>query len=289
MIEAPASKSFTGTRPLPQKNRISPLVWMNLVCLDAPLVAVSWHWLFARSFGIKVPWGATAALFLTSWLIYLADRFGDALSLGDTSRVSLRQAFCLRHRKLWTSALGVIALADFAMVATALDPIATVIGAVVGLFAFVYLLINRVAPTAWRIVPLKEISIGFIFAAGTLVGLVRGLTSAVLPVWLLFAMLCALNCISIAVWERELDVAQGRISIATELSNVSRWLLPALVLIAVSAAAVAFSSPSLGVALSTSAVLLALVHLRRESIQPDVRTALADLVLLTPLAALAFG
>ena len=284
MIEAPASESFTPARALPLKKRISPLIWMNLVCLDAPLVAVSWHWLFARSFGVTIPGGTSAALFLTAWLIYLADRFGDAVSLGDASVVSLRQEFCVRHRTIWIVALAIIAFVDLLVVAIALDPIAIAIGGVVGLFAFFYLLINRVAPPLWRVLPLKEVSIGVIFAAGALVGLVRGLTSAALPVWLLFASLCALNCISIAIWERELDLEQRRISIATEFPRVSRWLPPALLLLAFAAAVLgAAMSP----ALCASAVLLALVHSLRNSIQPDLRTALADLVLLTPLIVLA--
>jgi hypothetical protein len=284
MIAAPASKSFTAAPAGPQKNRISPLVWMNLVCLDAPLVAVSWHWLFARSFGAAIPRGATAALFLTAWVIYLADRFGDAISLGQAPRLSLRQEFCLRHRRTWIAALAFIALADLLVVAIALDPVAMALGGVVGLFAFVYLLLNRIAAAVWRVLPLKEVSIGSIFAAGTLVGLVRGLTMAAFPLWLLFAALCALNCICIAVWERELDVTQARISIATEFPRVSQCVYPALLLLAFAAAA---AGTMLSAALCASAALLAFVHWRRNSIQPDVRTALADLVLLTPLVVLA--
>jgi hypothetical protein len=67
MIEAPASKSFAARRgdgaPAPAPLRASPLTWLNLVCLDAPLVAIAWQWLFARSLSIRVDLGATAALF----------------------------------------------------------------------------------------------------------------------------------------------------------------------------------------------------------------------------------
>ncbi|HEX8679594.1 MAG TPA: hypothetical protein VF683_06530, partial [Chthoniobacterales bacterium] len=206
MIEAPASKSFTAPRASPQKNRISPLVWMNLVCLDAPLVAVSWQWLFARSFRIEISSGTTAALFLTAWVIYLADRFGDAGSLGGASAVSLRQQFCLRHRHAWRWLIAIVVAIDVAMVATQLDWPAVGVGTAVGALAFVYLLVNRRRAGVWRSLPLKEVSIGFIFAAGVMVGLVREFTTTMLPAWLLFGSLCALNCISIALWERELDL-----------------------------------------------------------------------------------
>jgi hypothetical protein len=283
MIEARASKSFTAARDGPQKNRISPLVWMNLVCLDAPLVAVSWQWLFADSFGIKIARGTTVALFLTAWLIYLADRFGDALSVRQSSAISLRQEFCIRYRRAWIIGVATIGFADLLVVASTLDRIAIAVGGVIGLFASVYLLINRVTPSLWRVAPLKEVMIGCIFAAGSVVGLVRGLTSTAFPAWVLFAILCALNCISIAVWEREIDLAQRRISIATEFRSVSRSLSPALLVLAFVSAFVGV----IGVALCASAALLAVVHTRGNSIQPDVRTALADLVLLTPLVVLA--
>ena len=32
----------------------SPVVWLNLLCLDAPIVAVSWQWLFAHTFGAQL-------------------------------------------------------------------------------------------------------------------------------------------------------------------------------------------------------------------------------------------
>jgi hypothetical protein len=48
----------------------------------------------------------------------------------------------------------------------------------------------------------------------------------------------------------------------------------------------AAAAQAMFVCLSLSAALLALTHVFRRRIQPDVRTALADLVLLTPAALL---
>ncbi len=28
---------------------LKPWLWLNLVCLDAPIVAITWQWLFARA------------------------------------------------------------------------------------------------------------------------------------------------------------------------------------------------------------------------------------------------
>ncbi|HSH39496.1 MAG TPA: hypothetical protein VK993_11995, partial [Chthoniobacterales bacterium] len=120
MIDAPASKSFSPRRALPQRNRISPLVWMNAVCLDAPMVAVSWLWLFGESVDASMSTAAMAALFLTAWLIYLGDRLGDCASLDVRRATSCRQRFCLRHRRTWIVVIGAVAVTDAAVVATQL-------------------------------------------------------------------------------------------------------------------------------------------------------------------------
>ena len=121
-------------------------------------------------------------------------------------------------------AIALVALADFIVVVTQLDTRAILVGGSVGAAAFAYLLINRLSPIVWCVLPLKEISIGFIFAAGTMVGLLRSLTNAAWPASLLFALLCSLNCISIAVWEREIDVLRGKVSIATVIPGIGNWL-----------------------------------------------------------------
>ena len=292
MIGAPASKSFTARRALPEKNRISPLVWMNAVCLDAPLVAVSWCWLFARSFDAPVTASGMVALFLTAWLIYLGDRFGDTASVDVHRATSFRQRFCLKYRRGWLVVIGAVAAADVVVVATKLAAGVLVFGAVVALLALVYLVANQLRPVTWRFVPLKEVTIGVLFAAGTTVPLALHLPAAAAFQWFLFAALCTMNCISIAVWERWLDQAQQRISIATTFPRVNGFVLPALLLLSLASFAVARTATTaqwVYVCLGTSAALLAVTHLFRRRIQPDVRTALADLVLLTPAVLLMLG
>lgn len=287
MIETGASKSFAVNEEVEFTAwAVGPLLWLNLLCLDAPLVAVSWLWLFARSFEITIAPRGTAALFLAAWLIYLADRLGDSLSLDQRAPTSLRQQFCRRHRGTWLGAIGLIAMVEL-VVCARVESRAGAFGLAVGAFALAYLLVNRFRPSLWRTLPLKEISIGFIFAAGTMVPLASGLTRVNASVWLLFACLCSLNCISIAVWERGLDVAQQRISIATVCPTIGRYLLPALLLLVLASLGSGFSRVYLCIAVS--AAFLTALHIFRERIQPDIRTALADLVLLTPVGASIFG
>lgn len=264
-----------------------PLVWLNVLCLDAPLVALSWQWLFARRMGVSLPVAEQAALFLTAWLIYLIDRLADSLVLDVGVTKSLRQAFCFRHQKLLFAMTVMIALFDSALVFSRLDREIFVLGLFLGAIALFYLVINFVFPRLWQAIPLKEIAIGFLFAAGTLLALGPRLFTipSTMNAAILFACLCSLNCISIAVWERDLDRAQKKYSIATRWSRSGLFvpiLLIVLFAICIAVALVDSGLRSLALCLGVSAILLA--ALRIAPLAGDERTALADLVLLTPLS-----
>jgi hypothetical protein len=295
MIETAASKRFeqeeaeqrscTPGKRTNASNRASPLTWLNLLCLDAPLVAVSWQWVFANSFNIPVTHGATAALFLTAWLIYLADRFGDSLSVDWRGPSSLRQRFCRQHSGLWISGLALVGFVDVVVICIFVNRGVLIRGGPVAALAALYLFLNQRHPSLWRLLPIKEVTIGALFAAGTAIALAPELTTSAAPAWLLFACLCTLNCISIAVWERWLDEAQRRVSISTAFPRVGSYLLPMLLLLALANLVFIIYDPSaraLALCVAISATLLSLTHVARRRIQPDVRTALADLVLLAP-------
>ena len=57
----------------------TPLLWLTVLSLDAPAVAVLWQLLFARSFHARLGASVTILLALVVWLIYVADRVLDAL------------------------------------------------------------------------------------------------------------------------------------------------------------------------------------------------------------------
>jgi hypothetical protein len=270
-----------------------PLVWLNLVCLDAPLIAVSWKWLFAREFGVVLSTSATQALFLTAWLIYAADRFADAISLQASHPKSLRHEFCLRHKLIWLAAIVGIGLIDAGVLLTRLEPELFRLGLFLGTPAIVYLLINYRFNRVWQTMPVKECLIGFLFAAGTLfapAARVFSLTSNFIVMGFLFALLCSLNCMSIAVWERDLDQAQGKYSIATRWARTDLFVPVLLIVLFAICLVFAFVDPglrSLALCLGVSAILLAALQI--VPVARDERTALADLVLLTPLAVFVAG
>ena len=142
------------------------------------------------------------------------------------------------------------------------------------------------------LLPVKEVAVGFLFAAGTVVGLLPSFPAVDFEfvfAELAFAFLCTLNCISIAAWERDLDVAQGKISIATRYVFVRRHLgkiAIALALASLIAPLIQHNAASIFGCVSASALLLALLDFVGEAIGRDQQTALADLVLLTPLVVL---
>jgi hypothetical protein len=236
---------------------------------------------------------ARVALFLTAWLIYLVDRLADALSLQANSSRSARQQFCLRHKKLWLGLISAVGLIDAAIILLRLNRNIITSGACLGAVAALYLAVNYAFNEVWEVVPLKEITVGFLFSAGTLLVLIPKFAmmplivgrSPALLAMLLFAILCSLNCMSIAVWERDLDRAQRKHSIATRRPSIGVLIRIFCVVVAVAAlllATIASSLLPIMISLSAGAALLAILHFL--SIGDDERTALADLVLLTPIA-----
>ena len=252
-------------------------------------MAFVWLWFFARTFRTPVHLGSAVALFLTAWLIYLADRLADASSLKPESPRSHRQAFCLRHREIWISALLLIGGFDLYVIWRCINAETFFAGAVVGILALIYLALNYPRGLIWRSIPAKEISIGLLFAIGTLVALlptVPPVNGAFLACALAFVCLCSLNCISIARWERELDRAQGKVSLATRHPGFvehTGTICAGLALASFAAAPIYPAATPILICLGASAVLLALLNAVPTRFGDDQRTALADLVLLTPV------
>ena len=69
------------------------MTWLNFLCLDAPLVAIAWQWLFARCLHVELANGSRLGLFLTAWLIYLIDRLVDTTLLAQGTPKSARDVW----------------------------------------------------------------------------------------------------------------------------------------------------------------------------------------------------
>jgi hypothetical protein len=288
------SEVAAQTPSLAGRLRYPPVVWLNLFCLDAPIVAVVWQWLFGRIFGAQLNLAVRELLFLTAWLIYLADRFADTVGLPPESPISLRHQFCREHMVGWWIAIVVIFLLDLSIAVRSLDLQMFLLGGTLAALCFLYLFLNHSLGGNWPLLPMKEKAIGLLFAAGTALGVIAhlpGLTVAFGMALFLFAILCTYNCLSIAAWERELDSAQGKATFMTGWPKAARALNAigyALIAVAMGFGLIWRFALPLWLCLAGSAFLLVRLnesaHLAR-----DRRTALADIVMLTPLLVLFFS
>src|SRR3954471_3519498 len=116
-----------------------PLLWLNLLCLDAPVVALTWSLAFAHTLGIRIKPAESVALFLTAWSIYLTDRFLDTLVTPVDAKRTARGAFCLRHRKAWPFVVLIVTALDGAVILLAVPRPTIVRGLFFGLAALAYL------------------------------------------------------------------------------------------------------------------------------------------------------
>lgn len=292
----PEEVTEVAVAPVPSavsRQNYSPIVWLNLLCLDAPIVAVTWQWFFAETFGARLGWVLRALLFLTAWLIYLADRFADTIRLPAGVPLSLRHQFCREHMVGWWIAVVVIFCLDLGLALRSLDLQMLLLGGTLAAICLLYLFINHSLGGRWRPIPMKEKAIGVLFAAGTTLAVVAqlpGLSVAFGVAVILFAILCTYNCLSIAAWERELDAAQGKTSFLTGWPAAARGLKAVGYFLTLAALIFAvWRRPTLPFGLCLAASALLLVRLNGAAQLPrDHRTALADLVLLTPLLAWPF-
>ncbi len=289
LLEPETFLDHSSNQPADVRARTSPIVWLNLVCLDAPIVAVTWQWLFAQSFHVSLANGTRVGLFLTAWLIYLADRLADTWKIQADQPLSQRQRFCQRHQIAFFVSIALLAVINLWVIFRMLDRATIEIGSFLGAASIIYLSINYWLGRIWRFIPAKEICIGSLFALGTAAALFTQLDflAAFATTFFLFAALCSLNCIGIAIWERDLDRAQHKDSIATRLSHHLRSgyrsIAYALAVLTVGIAVWAKGPAQATVCIGMSAALLGMLDSLGERISRDERTALADLMLLTPL------
>lgn len=185
-------------------------LWPNLLSLDAPLVAVVWLFMLAKTWGVSYhPGHEYVVLALVVWVIYVADRLLDALVHGDSSRCQERHRFHLRYRR-WFAALATVAAVVAVGLVLWMSPMAIFgYAAVAGfLVAGFFAMALFAAPEAGELPYAKNILGGITFAFGTaMVGHVYMFDKGILDLllrnreFIAFAVLCVLNIAAIDLWE----------------------------------------------------------------------------------------
>lgn len=234
-------------------------------------------------------------MFIAVWMLYAADRLLDARVLDthplNTTSLEARHLFHHRHRTAFLTGitLGSIVLA-------ALLPLMPAEGIrlylILGGLTFGYFILIHVTGSAHRLP--KEFAVGLCFAAATFIPTVARHSSLRLPLLvpaLLFASLSTLNCLFIYIWE----LTPGRRihpppHAATQLALNHLPLLATLLIVASAALALVNRNAlwPIPTATALAAILLLILHRRRQHISAITLRALADLVLLTPVLLIPF-
>ena len=192
-----------------RKPQLPCWLWLNVLGLDAPLVAVAWQFFFAEAFQLNIPASNYLVLGLIVWVIYSADRLLDARRLGAPETASARHRF---YRDRFQIMLPLTVLGFMLAVVAVLMVLPETLlhcGAVVFLFVIVYFIHRLWVEGPMLVVVPKEIFSGMVFAIGTtLTGYAwsNDIPDALYsPEVLWFGGLCSLNCMAISVWERNAD------------------------------------------------------------------------------------
>ena len=230
-------------------------------------MAVLWQTLFLRCLGAPVRWLPALLLFLTVWLIYVADRLLDTRNGWG---ITPRHQFYRRNFR-WALAAWVMALATTAgMVFLGFANPLLLRGLAMLAAVFLYLAVVHWLPSGASWIGLKEAAVAVLFALGTSLpawGQIRSPNDALTVV--LFSVLCWLNCIAIEQWENGL----ARLPVARIAAIIA---IGGLVLLH-------HDRPILAGAESASLFALVLLDGLHHKLSRDALRVLADVALLTPL------
>jgi hypothetical protein len=283
---AASSMVFGVTTALPKPLWLIP----NLLSLDAPLVAVVWLYLFAKTWGVDYhPGHEYGLLALVVWMLYVIDRLLDAALRGDSPRCQARHRFHTKHRRKFMG--GVVLAGCVALVLVLLkSPMAIFSYLIVesflvaGFFAMAVFTAAEVEEIPYA----KNIFAGAAFAFGT--AMVAHVYLYDRGIWDLlksrefigFAVLCMLNMSAIDLWEHAERSQNPEVKATDELSLT----LPLAVL---GAASLVFalraedqSARPFFYAILTGAALLHILNRNRARFSMESLRVLADVVLVAP-------
>ncbi len=263
----------------------------NLLSLDAPLVAVAWLYVFAKTWRADYhPWEAYVSLGLVVWVIYVMDRLLDASLLTTSSRkLQARHEFHYKHRKWFT--IGAIGAGLTALVLVvsymsyAIYHYVLIGGVVVAGFFGLSMLSSQEED---EIPHTKNIlaGIGFSFGTATMAHVYlpgRDVYELLMsPLFILFAVLCALNISAIDFWEH----ARRSTDVETKASDELALTLP-LTLLGASSLILALRDQEMALrpffyAILSGAALLQILNRSRARFSMDALRVLADVAILLP-------
>lgn len=243
--------------------------WPNILAIDAALIALLWHLVFATISGQDASFATASVLSLSVWLTYTADRLFDVAKLPADRLHSLRHRFTKRHTKTLWKLWFITLIIDLSIALIGLKTYQLLQGVVLLVFCLLYTGLNQKLSN--RFFP-KELCVAIIYAAGVIVFLLPTTELWIAAGFLM--LLCLINCLIISFNERDIDDTMKTRSIARFVPRLpivlyaccismlgilkQQWLLP------------------FGVSLTT----LMLVHTLRKRLSIESFRVLADATLL---------
>lgn len=244
---------------------IQYVLWVNVLGVDAVMVALCWQCTFAAVTQQEVSYAAAAVLGVSIWLTYTADRLFDVSKLPIQRLQTQRHRFAKCHAKrLWQLWWGLLIL-DIVLAWTRLTSEQFCGGIVLLMACLLYTGLNQ--KFAGRFFP-KEGCVAGIFAGGVVVFLSFS-PDMLVPLGLL-AFLCLLNCLMISARESQIDARMGTHSLAQSIPHMMPLLFVASLLLFI-----LLPLPWL-LPFATTYTLLLLLHLNRNRLSAEVFHLLAD-------------
>lgn len=277
-------------RVVPAEDRKPFWLYPNLLSLDAPLVAVAWLHVFARTWRLGYhPWEAYVTLGLAVWAIYVGDRLLDvSLHGGPGGKLETRHRFHNQHRKVLGIAVILALVVAVVLVVTRMPMTIykhLLLGSV--LVAGFFGLSMLSSQDAEDVPHSKNILAGITFAFGTAMtahlyrseyGIYDLLFSRE---FVCFAVLCVLNISAIDLWEHAARSTDLEIKASDELALTLPLTL--LAFAALMFAVQDMTTRPFFYAILTGAALLYVLNRARSRFSLEALRVLADASLLIPV------
>jgi uncharacterized membrane protein YfbV (UPF0208 family) len=267
-----------------------PWVWLHLLSLDAPLVAVLWQLLFVETLHAHLAPVVTVLMALVIWLVYVADRILDSFQPNECTEEAMRHRFYREHRTAFLPPFFAILLVTGWMSYADLGERMRRDGLLLALAVSAYFGVVHMLKSKARGWFPKEIVVAILFAAGTFmpVGIrSRGLQVSFLLPFALFILVLWMNTLLIEYSEwmtlREGDADRPHESTIKAGRHLAAFSIgiAALALCAMGSHTFTSARPIL-LAEALSALALGALGLYWRGISSYVVRIAADVTLLTP-------
>ncbi|WP_309386152.1 hypothetical protein [Cerasicoccus frondis] len=193
----------------------------NDLALDAAGVAVIWRLALAHGLGLKASAASLWVLGMSVWLVYLGDRWLDVRGKRPEELPTQRHWLIAKWRWQFLGLWLIVLVLDVWVALKGLTTAQFQAGLVVLLLSIAYTIgIQRHV----KVRRTKELQVALIFAIGVGAFFAGEHLSAEVWLWLmlklvLFGMACFTNCVLMARWEMDADLALGRRSLPLAMAD----------------------------------------------------------------------